>query len=62
MLPLICDLQSIEEAGAAVIQEFDFVTLKDDYGTVSNPMELCRLAQQLLLQLLLELLLHHPAG
>lgn len=58
ILPLICDLQSIEEAGAAVIQEFGFVTLKDDYGSVSNPMVLCRLAQQLLL----ELLLHHPAG
>lgn len=57
MLPLICDLQSIEEAGAAVIQEFGFVTLKDDYGSVSNPVVLCRLAQYLLL----ELLLHHPA-
>lgn len=62
MLPLICDLQSIEEAGTAVIQEFGFVTLKDDYGSASNPVVLCRLAQQLLLQFLLELFLHHPAG
>lgn len=37
MLPQICDLQSIEKEGAAVIQEFGFVTLKDDYGSVINP-------------------------
>lgn len=58
MLPLIYDLQSIEETGAAVIQEFGFVTLKDSYGSVSNPVVLCRLAQRLLL----ELFLYYPAG
>lgn len=41
-----------------MIQEFGFVTLKNDYGSVSSPVVLCRLAQQLLL----ELLLHHPDG
>lgn len=53
-LPPVCELQSIELAGAAVIQKCFWV----DYRSVSSPLALYRLVQQLLLPLLL----HYSAG